>query len=371
MKSKLTFIVLLVSISFVKAQIYTSGGIVQGSLGNNNNVGIGTSNPNSMLTVGGSTPLFLSNGANSSIPFLAVLNSVFPTDAKYGWAFYDNQTNGNLDIFRRNGTSQGIQFMSFNRNTGDVAIGESTPLFLNHGASNSIPFLAVLNSVIPTDAKYGWAFYDNSINGNLDIFRRNGTSQGIQFMSFNRNTGDVAIGESTPLFLNHGASNSTPFLAVLNSVTPSVANYGWAFYDNPINGNLDIFRRNGTTQGLHFMSFDRNTGDVSIGTSNSNGNKLAVKGAIGCEEVVVKSGSSWNWPDYVFANDYKLKSLQEVEEYIKENSHLPEIPSAQEIGKNGLMLAEMNMNLLKKIEEMTLYMIEQNKRIEKLEKEKK
>jgi UDP-N-acetylglucosamine pyrophosphorylase len=69
-------------------------------------------------------------------------------------------------------------------------------------------------------------------------------------------------------------------------------------------------------------------------------------------------------PDYVFAEDYKLKSLQEVEDYIKENKHLPEIPSAKEIEKNGLMLAEMNMNLLKKMEEMTLYMIEQNKKID-------
>lgn len=295
MKSKLTIVVLLVSISFVKAQIYTPSGIVQGSSGNNN-IGIGTSNPNSMLTLGG-----------------------------------------------------------------------SSPLFLNRGASSSTPFLAVLNSVIPTDAKYGWAFYDNSTNGNLDIFRRNGTSQGIQFMSFNRNTGDVAIGESTPLFLNHGASSSTPFLAVLNSVIPTSANYGWAFYDNPINGNLDIFRRNGTVQGLQFMSFDRNTGDVSIGTSNSNGNKLAVKGIVGCEEVVVKSGNSWNWPDYVFAKDYKLKSLKEVKEYIEQNNHLPEIPSAQEIEKNGINLGEMNAKLLQKIEELTLYVIEQNKQITNLQ----
>lgn len=71
--------------------------------------------------------------------------------------------------------------------------------------------------------------------------------------------------------------------------------------------------------------------------------------------------------DYVFANDYKLKSLLEVEEYIKQNSHLPEIPSATEIEKNVLMLAEMNLSLLKKMEEMTLYIIEQNKKMVDLE----
>jgi hypothetical protein len=68
-------------------------------------------------------------------------------------------------------------------------------------------------------------------------------------------------------------------------------------------------------------------------------------------------------PDYVFANNYKLKSLKEVEEFIKQNSHLPEIPSAKEIKKNGLLLAEMNMSLLKKIEELTLYTIEQDKNL--------
>jgi hypothetical protein len=77
---------------------------------------------------------------------------------------------------------------------------------------------------------------------------------------------------------------------------------------------------------------------VGIGTMTPD-EKLTVKGKIHTQEVrVYMSGPLV--PDYVFANDYQLKSLAEVEEYIKENSHLPEIPSAQEIEKNGLMLAE-------------------------------
>ncbi|MCC9073592.1 hypothetical protein LNQ49_18600 [Flavobacterium sp. F-65] len=175
----------------------------------------------------------------------------------------------------------------------------------------------------------------------------------------------LTIAGGNPLFLSHGGSSEVPFLAVLNSSVPTDAKYGWAFYDNQTNGNLDIYRRNGTSDGIQLMTFNRNTGDVSIGSTEARGNKLAVKGTIGCEEVIVKSGSNWNWPDYVFANNYKLKSLQEVEEFIKQNSHLPEIPSAKEIEKNGLMLAEMNMSLLKKIEELTLYSIEQNKEIQK------
>ncbi|PWK02273.1 hypothetical protein BC749_101336 [Flavobacterium araucananum] len=108
-------------------------------------------------------------------------------------------------------------------------------------------------------------------------------------------------------------------------------------------------------------------GNFGIGTTNPD-SKLTVAGNIHAREVKV-TVSAGAVPDYVFANDYKLKSLDDVEKYIKQNSHLPEIPSAQEIEKNGLMLAEMNLNLLKKMEEMTLYMIEQNREIKNLKKE--
>ena len=80
------------------------------------------------------------------------------------------------------------------------------------------------------------------------------------------------------------------------------------------------------------------------------------------------------WPDYVFAEDYELPTLGEIEAYINTHKHLPEIPSAQEVEENGLTLGEMNALLLKKIEELTLHTIEQEKaldaRHEMLEKEK-
>ena len=101
------------------------------------------------------------------------------------------------------------------------------------------------------------------------------------------------------------------------------------------------------------------TANVGIGTISPD-EKLTVKGKIHTQEVRVDMAGPLV-PDYVFAHDYKLKSLQEVEDYIKKNKHLPEIPSAQEIEKNGLMLAEMNMHLLKKVEELTLYIIEMKK----------
>jgi len=106
---------------------------------------------------------------------------------------------------------------------------------------------------------------------------------------------------------------------------------------------------------------------VGIGTTNPD-SMLTVAGNIHSQEVKVTLNAGVVVPDYVFANDYKLKSLQEVEKYIKQNSHLPEIPSAKEVEANGLMLGEMNMSLLKKIEELTLYLIEQNKKYTELEK---
>ncbi|SCY78265.1 hypothetical protein SAMN02927916_3362 [Flavobacterium anhuiense] len=107
-------------------------------------------------------------------------------------------------------------------------------------------------------------------------------------------------------------------------------------------------------------------GNVGIGTIAPD-EKLTVKGKIHTQEVRVDMAGPLV-PDYVFADDYKLKSLQEIEDYVKEHKHLPEIPSAKEIENNGLKLGEMNMALLKKMEEMTLYMIEQNKQIKNLEK---
>ncbi len=76
-----------------------------------------------------------------------------------------------------------------------------------------------------------------------------------------------------------------------------------------------------------------------------------------------------NWQDAVFADEYKLPTLHEVEQYIKAHKHLPDVPSEQEVKKEGVNLGEMDGILMKKIEELTLYTIELSKRVEQLEKE--
>ncbi|MNL11807.1 hypothetical protein D3C87_1326570 [compost metagenome] len=99
-----------------------------------------------------------------------------------------------------------------------------------------------------------------------------------------------------------------------------------------------------------------NGGNVGIGTTDPKGYKLAVAGNMVAESVKVSLQA--NWPDYVFARDYKLPTLQETEKHIQDKGHLPGIPSAAEVKANGVDLGEMNAKLLQKIEELTLHLIE-------------
>jgi hypothetical protein len=108
--------------------------------------------------------------------------------------------------------------------------------------------------------------------------------------------------------------------------------------------------------------------NVMIGTGNPTaGYALSVNGKIISEEVRVEADVSW--PDYVFENKYPLIALTELESYINNNKHLPNIPSAQEVKKEGIALGDMNRRLLEKIEELTLYIIQQEKRLNTLQQQ--
>ncbi len=118
-----------------------------------------------------------------------------------------------------------------------------------------------------------------------------------------------------------------------------------------------------------------NSGLVGIGTTAPD-EMLTVKGKIHTQEVIINL--SGPLADYVFNKNYNLMPLNKVEQFVKTNNHLPEIPSAEEVQKNGLSMGEMQNKLLQKIEELTLYVIEQqktieaqNSRIEQLEKKQK
>lgn len=106
-------------------------------------------------------------------------------------------------------------------------------------------------------------------------------------------------------------------------------------------------------------------GNVGIGTTNPT-QKLSVNGTIRAKEVIVETTG---WSDYVFADNYKLEPLSQVEMQIKEHRHLSGIPSSEEVAEKGIGLGEMQAKLLAKVEELTLHAIKQEKRIEQLEAE--
>jgi len=111
----------------------------------------------------------------------------------------------------------------------------------------------------------------------------------------------------------------------------------------------------------------RSSGRVGIGTENpASGFMLSVNGRIKSKGILC---SVDGWADFVFRNDYRLRPLVEVESFITENGHLPEIPSEKEVMENGIDLQVMDQKLLQKVEELTLYIIAQQKKLEALQQQ--
>ena len=106
-------------------------------------------------------------------------------------------------------------------------------------------------------------------------------------------------------------------------------------------------------------------GSLGIGTTTTGNHKLAVEGSIGARKIKVEATG---WSDFVFEKEYKLPTLTQVENHIKEKGHLKDIPSAEEVKREGFFLGEMDAKLLQKIEELTLYTIQQEKQLKKQSK---
>lgn len=157
--------------------------------------------------------------------------------------------------------------------------------------------------------------------------------------------------------------------ASVSSLTSGYLIVGQTSGLNIVADNNEIMARaNGIDTTLYLQS---EGGAVAIGAQGLNmpaGYILVVDGKAIMEEVEVQLSN--NWPDYVFEEDYKLQSLSELEEAVKETKHLPGIPTASEIQSSGLALGEMQARLLEKIEELTLYVIQINKELSKVQSEK-
>jgi hypothetical protein len=168
--------------------------------------------------------------------------------------------------------------------------------------------------------------------------------------------GSVGIGTATP----------SKTLEVAGDAASNSLYLSTAWNNARINGNGEYIEYRsswyhtfyGVTNSNPAMFIDGRTSKVGVNTSSPDAS-LTVNGQVHAKEV--KVDLNIQGPDYVFEKDYKLSSLEEIKNYIDQNKHLPEVPSAKEMEKNGVQLGEMNMLLLKKIEELTLLMIKMKK----------
>lgn len=155
------------------------------------------------------------------------------------------------------------------------------------------------------------------------------------------------------------------------------APYGeWGIEYNTGAEGLNFWKPSGATTGFgNYYLFIKNNGKVSIGLDPTdpntfNGNyRLYVDKGILTERVKVALKNTADWADYVFDKDYKLMPLNKVEAYVAEHHHLPGVPSAEEVQKEGIDVATMDAKLLEKIEELTLYVIELEKKYNALKEE--
>ena len=186
-----------------------------------------------------------------------------------------------------------------------------------------------------------------------------------QYLSKVGSSGTTPIGQYSPkLYFGAQFDNSDEMFIARYNVANNQSDLRVFIGDD--NQGEDAFRvGNMISSSGNWRSFISvlNNGKVGIGVETPQ-NALDVNGIIRAKEIIVETG----WADFVFAKDYKLPSLNEVKAHIDEHKHLPGIPSEAEVKENGVALSDVTTKMMQKIEELTLYAIQQNETIEKLNK---
>ncbi|MFH6985805.1 hypothetical protein [Marinoscillum luteum] len=280
--------------------------------------------------------------------------------------------------------------------SGNVGIGTTSPNYHLHAVGSDRARFEQTEGVIDIVA-YGSSGndFDNTaglfasnrsallmtgLSGSGDIKFITRPSGYVERMTIKSN-GKIGIGTSSPNYHFHAVGSDRARFEQTEGIIDIVA-YGAS--GNDFDNTAGLFASNKTAlimtglsgsgdikfitkpSGYSERMIIKSNGNIGIGTSSPE-SKLAVNGQIRATEVKVLADISV--PDYVFEPNYELRTLKETKEYIAENKHLPEIPSATEIGENGIDLGDMNMRLLKKIEELTLYQIQLMEEMEAMKKE--
>lgn len=303
----------------------------------------------------------------------------------------DNATTANLFLGLESGTnltapsntSIGLGYQALKGRTStfsdkNVAIGYQAMANNNGGGGNlAIGAEAMKGGVATGNTGFqNIALGQEALKDNTAGYRNIGIGVGA-LGQITTGTGNVAIGFSAGAYNVTGSNNL--FLG---------ADAGTAY--GSVSNKLIVQTTGGTTP-LIYGEFDNKnlkfhigaTGKVVIGddlslTSSSGSNstptgyKLYVQGGLITEKIkVALASSATDWSDYVFEPDYKLMPLEKVEDFLKKNKHLPNVPSAEEMVAGGLDVAKSDAKLLEKIEELTLYLIDLNKQVKLLQEENK
>jgi len=358
----------------------------------NSNVGIGTTTPVGNLEVANSSGAVLSistnkvNGYSTSplkprIDFLGYLNSykarITATEESYN-------TNGSkFSILLNDGTNATnlVERFVILKN-GNIGVGTTNPLSLFHVGDNSGSGIILNNRITNvasmTPAQIAWGESSFGQAGDLILAPRTDISSAS--LRFFTNNGS-AISERFRINSNGniGIGTTSPALAKLQIKSTIGTTFdALAFYTEDGTYNPRVIISHVTATNDHYLKFDSNygsgsgyadfvfmNGNVGIGTTNPGNYKLNVTGRIRANEVVVNTSGA----DFVFHEDYILPDLSDVESFIRENKHLPDIAPASEMKVNGINVSEMQTKLLQKVEELTLYIIDQSKELNTLKKE--
>lgn len=279
-------------------------------------------------------------------------------------------TTGDL-IIRMNGTDQVMVDQA-----GKVGIGTFPPISKLHidGGTDVEPNPLDGNGYL----MLGDPIYTNVIFDNNEILARNGANSAT--LTVQNDGGAFKVGSTHKLYVgdngNVGINTGNPLakLDVIGRIRVDQDNEAIGITgNNPYIGLWfnDIYRSKiqQLSDQLYINSNDKihlDGDQVAIGNmlSTADGYKLTVTGKIICEELKVELAG--NWPDYVFADEYQLPPLHQLKTYIETNHHLPNIPKADEVEKEGFEVGEMNRKLLEKVEELTLYVIKLQEQIDLL-----